>query len=108
VYLSWLGKEGIKEVAELCIQKAHYACEKLSLIPGFERKHQAPFFKEFAVKAPLKPEEICAGLLKANILGGLPLGRFYSDLSDSMLIAVTEKRTKEEIDMLCRALEGLV
>jgi len=108
VYLSWLGKEGIKEVAELCIQKAHYACEKLSLIPGFERKHQAPFFKEFAVKAPLKPEEICAGLLKANILGGLPLGRFYSDLSDSMLIAVTGKRTKEEIDMLCRALEGLV
>jgi len=60
------------------------------------------------MKTPVKPEEICEGLVKANILGGLPLGRFYSDLSDSMLIAVTEKRTKEEIDTLCRALEGLV
>ncbi|HXL04921.1 MAG TPA: aminomethyl-transferring glycine dehydrogenase subunit GcvPA [Bacillota bacterium] len=108
VYLSWLGKQGIKEVAELCVQKAHYACEKLSLIPGFEQKHEAPFFKEFVVKTPLKPEELCADLLEANILGGLPLGRFYSDLSDSILVAVTEKRTKEEIDTLCRALEGLV
>ncbi len=108
VYLSWLGKQGIKEVAEQCVEKAHYACEKLSQIPGFERKHSAPFFKEFAVKTPVKPERLCKGLLEADILGGLPLGRFYSDLSDSMLVAVTEKRTKEEIDALCRALEGLV
>lgn len=108
VYLSWLGKQGIKEVAEQCVAKAHYACEKLSEIPGFERKHSAPFFKEFAVKTPVNPEKLCKGLLEANILGGLPLGRFYSGLSDSMLVAVTEKRTKEEIDALCRALEGLV
>lgn len=108
VYLSWLGKQGIKEVAEQCVAKAHYACEKLSEIPGFERKHSAPFFKEFAVKTPVNPEILCKGLLEANILGGLPLGRFYSGLSDSMLVAVTEKRTKEEIDALCRALEGLV
>jgi glycine dehydrogenase subunit 1 len=108
VYLSWLGKQGIKEVAEQCVAKAHYACEKLSEIPGFERKHSAPFFKEFAVKTPVNPEKLCKGLLEANILGGLPLGRFYSGLSDSMLVAVTEKRTKGEIDALCRALEGLV
>lgn len=108
VYLSWLGKQGIKEVAQQCVAKAHYACEKLSEIPGFERKHSAPFFKEFAVKTPVNPEKLCKGLLEANILGGLPLGRFYSGLSDSMLVAVTEKRTKGEIDALCRALEGLV
>jgi glycine dehydrogenase subunit 1 len=108
VYLSWLGKQGIKEVAEQCVAKAHYACEKLSEIPGFERKHSAPFFKEFAVKTPVNPEKLCKGLLEASILGGLPLGRFYSGLSDSMLVAVTEKRTKGEIDALCRALEGLV
>ncbi len=108
VYLSWLGKEGIKEVAELCAQKAHYACQKLSALPQFERKHSWPFFKEFVIKTPLEPEKICAGLVEANILGGLPLGRFYSDLSDSMLISVTEKRTIDEIDALCRALEGLM
>lgn len=108
VYLSWLGKQGIKEVAQQCVAKAHYACEKLSEIPGFERKHSAPFFKEFAVKTPVNPEKLCKGLLEASILGGLPLGRFYSGLSDSMLVAVTEKRTKGEIDALCRALEGLV
>jgi glycine dehydrogenase subunit 1 len=108
VYLSWLGKQGIRGVAELCVEKAHYACEKLSQIPGVKRKHSAPFFKEFTIETSIKPEKICQGLLKAGILGGLPLGRFYPDLSDSMLIAVTEKRTKEEIDSLCRALEGLV
>ncbi|NLS44372.1 MAG: aminomethyl-transferring glycine dehydrogenase subunit GcvPA [Firmicutes bacterium] len=108
VYLSWLGKQGIKELAEMCLQKAHYACEKLSLVPGLKRKHSAPFFKEFVMKMPLDPEKISSDLISANILGGLPLKRFYPALSDSMLIAVTEKRTKEEIDMLCRALEGLV
>jgi len=108
VYLSWLGKQGIKEIAEQCIEKAHYACGKLCEIPGFEQKYSAPFFKEFVVRTPVEPEKLCKGVLEADILGGLPLGRFYSDLSDSMLVAVTEKRTKEEIDALCRALEGLV
>jgi len=108
VYLSWLGKQGIKEVAEQCMAKAHYACEELSKIPGVERMHRAPFFKEFAIRTPVNPETLSKGLLESNILGGLPLGRFYPELSDSLLIAVTEKRTKEEIDGLCRALEGLV
>ncbi len=108
VYLSWLGKQGIREVAEQCLNKAHYACQRLSGLPGFEQKYSAPFFKEFTIKTPLDPERISSHLLESNILGGVPLGQFYPELADSMLVAVTEKRTGEEIDALCRALEGLV
>lgn len=107
VYLSWLGKSGIREVGELCLQKAHYAFDRITAIPGFRPASSAPFFKEFAVRMPVPPEEAGKALARSNILAGLPLGRFYPDLGDAMLIAVTEKRTKEEIDSFCRALEGL-
>jgi len=107
VYLSWLGKSGIREVGELCLQKAHYAFDRITAIPGFRPASSAPFFKEFAVRMPVPPEEAGKALARSNILAGVPLGRFYPDLGDAMLIAVTEKRTKEEIDSFCRALEGL-
>ena len=107
VYLSWLGKDGMREVADLCLQKAHYAFDRIAAIPGFRPVSETPFFKEFAVRMPVAPEQAGAALLESGILGGLPLGRYYPDLGDAMLIAVTEKRTKEEIDSLCRALEGL-
>ncbi|NLG80358.1 MAG: aminomethyl-transferring glycine dehydrogenase subunit GcvPA [Firmicutes bacterium] len=107
VYLSWLGKDGIREVADLCLQKAHYAFDRITAIPGFRPASSAPFFKEFAVRMPVPLEQASAVLLRSNMLGGLALGRFYRDLGDAMLIAVTEKRTKDEIDSLCRALEGL-
>lgn len=105
VYLSWLGRDGIKEVADLCAQKAHYAFQQITSIPGFAGAYSSPFFKEFAVRTPVAAEKINEGLLGSNIIGGLPLGRHYPGLSDAMLIAVTEKRTKEEIDLFCRALE---
>ncbi|MGE5572535.1 MAG: aminomethyl-transferring glycine dehydrogenase subunit GcvPA [Bacteroidota bacterium] len=107
VYLSWLGKDGMREVADLCLQKAHYAFDRIAAIPGFRPVSETPFFKEFAVRMPVAPEQAGVALLESGILGGLPLGRYYPDLGDAMLIAVTEKRTKEEIDSLCRALEGL-
>ncbi|MGE5588880.1 MAG: aminomethyl-transferring glycine dehydrogenase subunit GcvPA [Clostridia bacterium] len=107
VYLSWLGKDGTREVADLCLQKAHYAFDRITAIPGFAPASPAPFFKEFAVRMPVPPEQANAALLRSRVLGGLPLGRYYPDLHDVMLIAVTEKRTKDEIDSLCRALEGL-
>lgn len=104
VYLSWLGRDGIKEVADLCVQKAHYTFEQIAAIPGFAGAYSSPFFKEFVVRTPVPPEKINEGLLRSNIIGGLPLGRHYPELGDAMLIAVTEKRTKEEIDLFCRAL----
>lgn len=105
VYMSLLGKHGLKEVANLCYQKAHYAAEIINKIPGYKVNSPAPFFNEFLVKCPKDPTEINAYLLEEGILGGLPLGEFYSDLKDYLMIAVTEKNTKESIDLLAELLE---
>lgn len=106
VYVTALGKQGMREVAELCLEKAHYAAEKIAALEGYELSFPGPFFKEFAIKCPEDPTAINERLLKQGILGGLDLGRFYPQLKDHMLIAVTEKRTREEIDQLVAGLEG--
>jgi len=107
VYLSWLGKEGIKELSATCAKKAHYLAERISDIKGFRLTWKAPFFNEFAVKCPVDPENIVKSLLEKKILAGYPLGRVYPELKDHLLIAVTEKRTKKEMDDLLAGLEGL-
>lgn len=108
VYLSTMGKQGIREVAGLSLKKAHYAEKAISSVPGFEAVWKAPFFKEFAVKCKAKkPSEIISELSKKGILPGVDLGRFYPELEGNLLIAVTEKRTKEQIDNLVRELGGI-
>ncbi len=108
VYLSWLGKEGIRELGEACARKAHYLAERISGIEGYSLVWQAPYFNEFAVKCPTCPEKIVKSLAAKGILAGYPLGRTYPELKDCLLIAVTEKRTKKEMDDLVAGLEGLV
>ncbi|MEJ5223211.1 MAG: aminomethyl-transferring glycine dehydrogenase subunit GcvPA [Anaerolineales bacterium] len=105
VYLSVMGREGLREVANLCYQKAHYAAEQISQIPGFGLCFSEPFFHEFAVCCPRPVEEINAHLLEHGILGGYDLGNDYPTLKDHMLIAVTEMNTKEEIDLLVEVLK---
>ncbi len=105
VYMSLLGKNGLRKVAELCYHKAHYAAEKISKIPGFEIKTEGPFFHEFVVKTPAPAADINLHLLDHGILGGYDLGKDYPGLEDHMLIAVTEMNTREEIDVLCEILE---
>jgi glycine dehydrogenase subunit 1 len=100
VYLCTLGKKGLTEVANLCLQKSHYAAEAIGRIPGFELPCKAHFFKEFVVKSDSDIRELNRGLMKKRIVGGLDLGRFYPDLQDHMLFCATEKRTKAEIDSL--------
>lgn len=107
VYLTLLGKEGVRDVARQSLQKAHYAQRAITGLPGFAAAWDGPFFHEFAVRTPVAPEKLSAGLLEHGIVGGLPLGRFYPELADSMLFCVTEARTKEEIDALVAALEAL-
>jgi glycine dehydrogenase subunit 1 len=107
VYLSTLGRQGIRDVAELNARKAHYARQRIAAIPGYETAFDAPTFNEFAVRCPRAPEEINRRLLDHQILGGLPLGRFYEELADCWLLCVTESRTREEIDRLVECLEGL-
>lgn len=107
VYLTWLGKEGIREIGRICVNKAHYLAEGIKSIKGYSLAWTTPFFNEFAVKCPVAPEKIVQSLLDRKILAGYPLGRAYPELKDYLLIAVTEKRTKEEMDNLLAGLEGL-
>lgn len=100
VYLTLMGKEGLKEVASLCLNKAHYAFNELVKTGNFTPLFTAPFFKEFAVKSKTAVEELNRNLMAEKIIGGYSLGKNYPELADGWLIAVTEKRTKEEIDLL--------
>jgi glycine dehydrogenase subunit 1 len=105
VYMSSLGKSGLRRVAELCYQKAHYAAKRISEIEGYSLCFDTPFFHEFAVCCDRPVRDINLHLLDHGFLGGYDLGNDYPTLQDHMLIAVTEKNTKEEIDMLCEILE---
>jgi glycine cleavage system P protein (glycine dehydrogenase) subunit 1 len=100
IYLASLGPQGLKETAELCARKAHYAAEQLSKVPGVKLAFDRPFFKEFTVRVPGDVDKLLAGLAEDGYLAGLPLGRFFPRLADCMSVAVTEKRTKAEIDGL--------
>jgi glycine dehydrogenase subunit 1 len=108
VYLSLLGKNGLRKVAELCLQKSHYAAELISRIDGFKLQFPGQFFKEFVVETPFLASRIIKLLLKKNILAGIDLSRFDRKLKNSLLISVTEKRTKQEIDYLVESLRGIV
>lgn len=100
VHLSVMGKKGVRKVAELCLQKSHYAADRISKIDGFKKRYDSPFFKEFVIQTPLAPREIISSLLKKNVFAGINLSAMDPRLENQMLISVTEKRTKEEIDIL--------
>ena len=104
IYMSVLGKTGMRQVAELCYQKAHYAAEQLSQIEGMGLCFSDPFFHEFALCVNKPVEEVNAHLLEHGILGGYDLGQDYPALKNHMLIAVTEMNSKEEIDLLAEVL----
>ena len=104
VYMSVLGKVGLREVADLCFQKAHYAATELSKIKGYGLCFTDPFFHEFALCCPKPVSDINAHLLEHGILGGYDLGQDYPGLKDHMLIAVTEMTSKDDIDALTAVL----
>ena len=104
VYLSVLGKKGLRQVAELCYQKAHYAAQQLSQIDGIGLCFTEPFFHEFALCVNRPVEEVNKHLLEHGILGGYDLGQDYPALKDHMLIAVTEMNSKQDIDVLVEVL----
>lgn len=105
VYMATMGKQGMTQVAELCIQKAHYAAAEIAKLPGYALAFpDRPFFKEFVIKTPADPARINERLLSQGIIGGLPLGQHYPDMADAMLLCVTEQRTKADIDALVSSL----
>jgi glycine dehydrogenase subunit 1 len=108
IYVALMGKQGLVEVGEQSAAKAHYAADRLTQIPGVSLRFGAPFFKEFALKLPVSPDRVVGKLLKQRILAGVPLKRFDRALGDCLLVAVTEKRTRAEIDAFADALRKAV
>jgi glycine dehydrogenase subunit 1 len=98
IYLSMLGKEGLKEVAELCLKKSHYAYNELIKTGKMSPVFSAPFFKEFVLKSERPVKELNEKLLESKIIGGYEIEKDYPELKNGYLVSVTEKRTKDEID----------
>jgi glycine dehydrogenase subunit 1 len=101
VYLACLGPQGLREVAELCLHKSHYAARQLAERAGLPLKFDRPFFKEFVVRA--SDGQVQSRLdraLASGYFAGVPLNKWYPELADALLVTVTEKRTRDEIDTL--------
>jgi glycine dehydrogenase subunit 1 len=97
VYLSWLGKRGLVELGELMLRRTHYARDQL----GLEPINPGPVVREFAVRVP-DIDKLFEGARAAGINPGYRLGRDYPEYEDGLLVAITERRTKEDIDRLAR------
>jgi glycine dehydrogenase subunit 1 len=108
VYLALMGKAGLPEVAGLCLQKSHYLAKSIAGLKGFRLLSSRPFFKEFAVHCPVSPAKIIEALRNERIFAGIDLSKFDDGSGDGLLIAVTEKRTKTEMDRYLAALKNIL
>jgi glycine dehydrogenase subunit 1 len=107
VYMIAMGKNGMQQVAKSSVRNARYAVQKLA-DAGAKLKFDAKFFCEFVVSLPRSATEVRDALLQRGILAGLPLGTYYSDMENDMLVAVTEVRTKDQIDMFADELKAVL
>lgn len=103
IHLAVMGKAGLREAAELCWHRAHYAAEKIAALPHFSVE-PGLFFKEFLVRTPVDAETLAERLYGRNIVCGLPLSRYYPERKKELLVCVTEKNTRADIDELVAAL----
>ncbi|MHB1558483.1 MAG: aminomethyl-transferring glycine dehydrogenase subunit GcvPA [Isosphaeraceae bacterium] len=103
IYLAVMGPGGLRQAAELSARKAHYAADRLASVPGISLAFPGPFFKEFAIRVPGDANQVLAEVGRLGYHGGIALGRWYPELKDVILIAVTEKRSRGEIDGLTQA-----
>ncbi len=108
VHLTWLGPEGLAETGRQCIQKAHYLAERLAQIPGVHLAVSSPFAREFPVRLPLPAETAVQAMADHGYLAGIPLSTDYPELPDALLVAVTERRTRTELDGYASALAEVV
>lgn len=107
VFLSLMGKNGLKQAATLNYHKAHYAADQIDTVDGYTVDRSMPFFNEFQVKCPKPVTEINEQLIQKGIIGGYDLGQDYPHLQNTMLIAVTETNNREEIDSLVAELKEI-
>jgi glycine dehydrogenase subunit 1 len=108
MYLSLMGKEGLREVATQCLQKASYLRDRLRGILSVELPFEGPIYNEFVVRTPFPAEVILGDLEHDRILGGIPLGQFYEGHANDFLVAVTELNTREQIDQFVAALSAAI
>lgn len=102
IHLALLGPYGLREAAELCLDRAHRLAERLAKLPGFSLPFPGPFFNEFVLECPVPASQVLKRLQKAGILGGVSL----ADSKNRLLVCVTEMRTEAEMDRYVAALEG--
>jgi glycine dehydrogenase subunit 1 len=108
IFMETLGKQGLREMAWQNAQKAAYAADRLSAVPGVKRKFSGPVFNEFVLELPKPWAAVDAGLRAKGIIGGYGLEADYPGIGNAALVCVTELRTKDEIDRLARALQEVV
>jgi len=107
IYLSLMGKNGLRRAAELCLNNSHYLAEKLAALPGYRLPYHAPFFKEFVVETPQPAQQIIQATAEQGIIAGIDLGRVRPEWSNRLLIAVTERRNQTEMDAFVKLLSSL-
>jgi len=105
IYMSLIGDKGIKNIAAQCRDKAEFAKQRLAAIDGVSVMKSAPTFNEFTIQLPVNANVVIGHLIERGIAAGFPLGRYYSDMENFLLVAVTEKRTKHEIIRFADAVE---
>lgn len=108
VALSWLGPVGLKKTAESAILKSHYLADRLSEIPGCSLAVSSSFFREFVLRVPNRSSGVLEDLLDQGILGGIDLAVDYPELGDAILVAVTERRTRQDLDNYVEAMQKVV
>ncbi|RKY27285.1 MAG: glycine dehydrogenase, partial [Planctomycetota bacterium] len=107
VYMSLLGKAGFGQVAQLCADKAWYAQRRLLEIPGVKLTFPTRwYFNEFVLDLPNHADRVVRRLLQESVAAGFPLVRYYPKMENALMVAITEKRTKKEIDMFAHVLEA--
>ncbi len=108
VYLAWLGKRGVVELGELLARRTAYARERLAAIDGVELLHEAPVVREFAVRLGAPVQRVLDRVAAEGIAAGYWLGRDYAEYEDGLLVALTERRSKEDVDRLAAAIERAI
>jgi glycine cleavage system P protein (glycine dehydrogenase) subunit 1 len=108
VYLSWLGRRGLVELCELLLRRTHYARETLTALDGVEALHTRPVVREFAVKLDAPVEAVIERCAAEGVAAGVPLGHDYPEFADGLLVALTERRSKADIDRLAEVLGAAV
>ena len=106
IYLSWLGRQGFVELATLMLRRTAYARERLSAIEGVQLLHEQPVTREFAITVAAPVDRVVARCRERGVNPGVALGREYPEHADGLLVAITEQRTRHDIDRLAEALEA--